>query len=285
MTEILSELPSSGGLYAKALGTLRRKPGDDARVPQIGLGVDAVSVSSGKLADYRDICGFEADGQLPIIYPQMLAQPLTMAIMLRPEFPLPLVGLVHLRNVFEQLAPMPEEGRWNVRVTSRDGRRTHQGIEADFLTEFQDEDGQLVYRATMTVLHRMKRKGPRPPKPAPPAPGLAEYRHFSAPADIGRRYARVSGDHNPIHLHPLTARMLGFPRAIAHGMWSLARTTALLEQALGKKAARIDMQFRQPLFLPGKVAVRFAGRAEQTDFQLLSRTSDKVHFSGSLRSG
>ena len=39
----------------------------------------------------------------------------------------------------------------------------------------------------------------------------------------------MSGDHNPIHLHPLTAKALGYPRQLAHGMWSLARCVAALE--------------------------------------------------------
>src|SRR5205823_311224 len=36
--------------------------------------------------------------------------------------------------------------------------------------------------------------------------------------DLGRRYGSVSGDLNPIHIHSLSARLLGFPTAIVHGM-------------------------------------------------------------------
>ena len=52
------------------------------------------------------------------------------------------------------------------------------------------------------------------------------------PADLGRRYAAVSGDHNPIHLYPLTAKAFGFPRQIAHGMWTKARCVAAMENRL-----------------------------------------------------
>ena len=283
MTELLSKLPASGGLYAKALGTLRRKPNDDTQIPKLTLGINDLGADPNNLAAYRDICGFEANGKLPIIYPQMLAQPLVMSIMLRPEFPLPLVGLVHLRNDFQVIGDMPDDGKWNLRVSSSEGRRTHQGFEANFVILFEDADEQPIYRSTMTVLHRMKRKpGPKPPKPATPPAGLASYRHFNAAEDIGRRYAKISGDHNPIHLHALTAKALGFPRAIAHGMWSLARATALLEQALGIEPRKLSVQFRQPLLLPGKVAVKFQGGGDSSPFELLSRTSDKVHFSGEI---
>ena len=54
-------------------------------------------------------------------------------------------------------------------------------------------------------------------------PGGVEWR---LPGDLGRRYAAVSGDRNPIHLYALTAKAFGFPRQIAHGMWSKARCLA-----------------------------------------------------------
>ena len=88
------------------------------------------------------------------------------------------------------------------------------------------------------------------------------------PGDIGRRYAAVSGDRNPIHMHSLTAKPLGFPRAIAHGMWTKARSLAALEGAL-PDAFAVDVRFRRPILLPGSVsfasesdgdAIRFAVR-------------------------
>ena len=51
---------------------------------------------------------------------------------------------------------------------------------------------------------------------------------IDVPGDIGRRYAGVSGDPNPIHMYAVTARLFGFKSAIAHGMWSYARVLAAL---------------------------------------------------------
>ena len=62
----------------------------------------------------------------------------------------------------------------------------------------------------------------------------------------------MSGDVNPIHLHPLTAKAMGFPRAIAHGMWTYARTLA----TLGHKAiepGKSTVWFGKPVLLPGTV--------------------------------
>lgn len=284
MTDTLLQMPAAGGLYAKALGTARRKPGKNIRVPHIEVRVPAVQPSPSRLSAYREICGFElAPDELPITFPQVQAAPLHMWLMLRPEFPVPLMGLVHLRNSFEVIEPMTAEVAYEVRAALADGRRTHQGYEIDLLTEYTDGDGKVVYRALMTVLYRMKSDGPAVrPRQAPAAPALSEYRSFEAPSDIGRRYAPIGGDFNPIHLFALTAKVFGFPRAIAHGMWSLARAAALVEVSRGKPARNLSVQFRQPLLLPGKVALKFSDEGKASSFALLSRTSDKVHFTGSV---
>ncbi len=284
MSLTLNTMPAPGGLYSKALGTVGRKPGAAISIPKAEVAVACVRADGRKLAAYRKICGFENTSELPITYPQVMAGPLHMWMMLRPEFPLPLMGLVHLRNEFEVKAPMAEGASYRVRVSVGGGRQTHLGFEADLVTQFEDEEGKLLYHALMTVLYRMKKKdgSPRKPKPPTPAAALAQYCSFEAPADIGRRYASISGDYNPIHMSGLTAKAFGFPRAIAHGMWSLARSAALLEQANGMAAHRLNVQFRQPLLLPGKVAVKYTNTGGGAEFQLLSRTSDKIHFSGSI---
>ncbi|WP_326786216.1 MaoC/PaaZ C-terminal domain-containing protein [Streptomyces sp. NBC_00151] len=104
-----------------------------------------------------------------------------------------------------------------------------------------------------------------------PLPALAEWR--LAP-DVGRRYGAVSGDRNPIHLHPLTARLFGFPRAIAHGMWTVAR--CLAEYGPGQPA-QVRAEFRAPVLLPG--AVTYAARG--TSFEL--RSGERLHLTGDVR--
>ena len=118
--------------------------------------------------------------------------------------------------------------------------------------------GELVWEETSTYLRRGRGDESRPAGPRggssasfPEVPtGPITWR---LPGDLGRQYAAVSGDHNPIHLYPLTAKALGFPRQIAHGMWSLARCVAALENRL-PDAVRVDVAFRKPILLPGTVA-------------------------------
>ncbi|MPY64155.1 MaoC family dehydratase, partial [Streptomyces spongiae] len=93
--------------------------------------------------------------------------------------------------------------------------------------------------------------------------------------DVGRRYGAASGDRNPIHLHPLTARLFGFPRAIAHGMWTVAR--CLAEHGT-PGAAFVRAEFRAPVLLPGTVTYA----AEGGRFELRGH-DDRVHVTGEVR--
>ncbi|MEU6349804.1 MaoC/PaaZ C-terminal domain-containing protein [Streptomyces sp. NPDC047072] len=111
---------------------------------------------------------------------------------------------------------------------------------------------------------------PTEPEAHAPLPAMAEWR---LAGDIGRRYAAASGDRNPIHLYPLTARLFGFPRAIAHGMWTVARCLA----AHGTpEAALVRAEFKAPVLLPGTVT--YAADAER--FELCG--GDRVHVTGGV---
>jgi hypothetical protein len=135
------------------------------------------------------------------------------------------------------------------------------------------EDGQVAWREESTMLRRGGpsgggRRGNDGPEPA----FVAEWR---LPGDLGRRYAAVSGDRNPIHLHRLTAKPFGFSRPIAHGMWTKARCLAALD-ALLPDAYDVEAEFRKPILLPGRVTFERAGKRFRV------RSGDKVHLTGRL---
>lgn len=282
MTEILSQIPSAQRLFLKAATTVTRRPKGEPALPPLEVEVRDVAVDAGHLAAYAQVCGFAAIEQLPITFPHVMAGALHLHLLTQAPFPFPLLGLVHVRNEIRQQRPLLPDERLSLRVRIGESRRVRQGIEFDMLTDASVE-GSSVWTETSTILHRMPGpKGPAGRSPAPAAP-LADYRSFTAPGDIGRRYAKVGHDYNPIHLAPLAARLFGFKRHIAHGMWSLAHCAALLEAELPAAPSALSAQFRQPLFLPGRVTLKFNKSGDAIDFALLSSTSDKTHLTGSLR--
>lgn len=85
---------------------------------------------------------------------------------------------------------------------------------------------------------------------------------IAVPEDMGRRYAAIAGDLNPIHQHALLARPFGFRTAIAHGTWTLARALAACADDLPPRPRRIEATFRKPVPLPARVVVTSARGAD-----------------------
>ena len=104
------------------------------------------------------------------------------------------------------------------------------------------------------------------------------------PGDIGRRYASVSGDRNPIHLHGLSARLFGQKGAIAHGMWTKARCLAALQGHL-PEAYAVEVAFKLPVRLPAKVAFASWQEDDERRFALHDARSGKPHLTGALTTG
>ena len=215
-------------------------------------------------ARWLSCCG--AARALPI-WPQVLAGPLHLAILSHAAFPFPVAGLVHLGNRFEQRAPSSGKGLSGplaLRAWAEGFVIGPSGAEITLHTEARpagsDPDSPAPWASTMTVLSRSIRgRGERAAQQQEPAWPAARSVVWSVPADQGRRYAAVSGDHNPIHTSPLLARLFGFPRAIAHGMWTLGRALSELDSDLPARCA-LEVRFRSPLLLPSRV--RFEGGRE-----------------------
>ena len=113
------------------------------------------------------------------------------------------------------------------------------------------------------------------------AQSLKTWGLWTCPADIGRRYAAASGDVNPIHVNPLAAKALGFPRAIAHGMWTHARALGAFEGRLGDRHT-VDVSFRKPIVLPSRVAFRAARTDTGYTFAVTNRAGDRDHMTGAV---
>ncbi len=284
MSNIQTQMPSAEALYMKAATTLFKRPKGKPALPALSSRVEGLTVDPAHLAAYRKVCGFGEDGeQLPITFPHVMAGALHLQMMTAKAFPLPLLGLVHIRNRIEQDHALAADQRYDVQVTLGESRDVRQGLEFDLQTQFELE-GVAVWREVSTILFRVPGpKGGGSARPASAPSPLSEYQAFDAPEDIGRRYAGIGKDYNPIHLAALPAKLFGFKRHIAHGMWSLARCAALLEPTLTGAPKLLDVQFKQPLFLPGRVALKYRNTGDGLDYALLSRNSDKVHLAGVLR--
>src|SRR2546422_1630845 len=247
MTIQLDQRPGLGRLYAKAVATARGRHGD--KLPETSVAMADVAVDREQLASYADVCGFRQSDVLPPTYPHVLAFPLALTLMVDPSFPFPLPGLVHVANRITQQRTLSADERLTLMVRATNLRPHPRGRQFD-ITIDATVAGETVWAETSTYLRRERTAQP-PPRPSPTREegGSAPTAIWRVARNIGRRYAAVSGDVNPIHLNPLAARLFGFRRAIAHGMWLKARCLAALEGHLAD-ALTATVEFKSPLLLP-----------------------------------
>ena len=288
-TRTFVSAPSSWMLYAKAVlpalplvGSLPgvRRSGEDA--PGLFLLRERVSTSPRLLADYAAVCGLRLGDTLPVTYPHVAAFGLQLALVTDSTFPFAALGVVHVANTVIQHRPLRLSETFDVRVHAADLRAHPKGQLIDVIT-LVSVGGETVWAETMTLLHRQRSDATLadtlPLRELDPPTGSTRWRIGS---DIGRRYAAVSGDRNPIHLYGLTARAFGFPRQIAHGMWTTARCVAALEGRL-PDAMTLQVAFRKPVLLPATVAFgSTTDGAGSTVFALSSATDSTPHLIGTV---
>jgi acyl dehydratase len=271
-TRELESPPSLTPLYAKAvLGPA--VPGGGDELPDHALELSAVEIDAERLADYCAVCGFRLRDTLPPTYPHLLGFPLSMALMTERAFPFSLLGMVHIGNRIEQRRPVSVTARPAVRVWTENLRSHHKGRQLDLMTEVSVE-GEVAWLERSNYLRPGKGSGEPSAREEDRFADARPVATWAVPGDVGRRYAAVSGDRNPIHMHPLTARLFGFPTAIAHGMWSYARALATLDGHL-PDAHTSEVEFRAPLRIPG--TARLLLDRDEGEWRLVLESPDGEH--------
>lgn len=291
MTETveLAGRPNLAHLYATALRPVRSRP---RSLPAVELVLGGVIVDRDHLAAYDRVCGFRLSDHLPPTYPHVLAFPVQLQLMTDAAFPFALAGMVHIRNVITALRPIAAATTLTLRVRAERLAAHPRGAQVDLVVEGYDDSGNgeeiPVWTSRSTYLARgavapgsdHAAEAAAADAPSPPvdlsATGGAIWR---VRGDTGRRYARVSGDINPIHLHPLSARMFGFPGAIAHGMWAKARSLAALDARL-PDALTADVTFQRPLPLPSVVWFVAHQASDRWEFGVLPTADGRPHLTG-----
>lgn len=252
---------------------------DDITRERTGVRIDPAHVAA-----YAAVCRFETKDTLPLTYAHILAFPLHMGIMTSSEFPYPAIGTVHLRNAIHQIRPITPRETLDIVVTATNLRPHPKGTVFDMLAQ-ANSDGETVWESTSTYLRLGKgEEGAPAGESFELVAGTGTV--WKLPANLGRKYGAVSGDMNPIHLYPITAKALGFNRQIAHGMWTKARCVAAISTRLPDDVT-VEVEFKKPVFLPGTVAfgskvVDSAGQ-QGIDFSLTNPKSGAPHLVGRSR--
>jgi acyl dehydratase len=292
----LSSTPGMLPLFARAgaamipgaswLPFLGPSRGSD-ELPDLTLTLEGVEIDRDRLAAYDRVCAFPLRDRLPATYIHILAFPMQLSLMTDSSFPFPALGLVHIANRIVHHRPVTVGEQLDLKVWATELHPHPRGRQFSMRTE-ATVGGELVWEEDSTILRRegsgsngdgksSSRKQPdREPEQLPVS---ATWR---LPGDLGRRYASVSGDRNPIHIHPLSARLFGFPTAIVHGMWTKARCLAALDSRL-PQSFTVEVSFRKPILLPA--TVEFGEREEASGIRFDVRGAGKgtPHLDGEVR--
>ncbi|APX32707.1 acyl dehydratase [Brachybacterium sp. P6-10-X1] len=264
----LADVPSFPAVYAAALDprSARRGARRGPTLPSIAYRVRDVRVDAARARDFDHLMGGPATD---LVHPgvlHVLAFPVSLALMARRDFPFALLGLVHLRNQVLQHRPVRVGELVDVECRVRDLRPHRKGRTFEAVSTILGQDGAILATDVSTYLatgdeSEAAADGDSPQTERRPRQRTA----FEAPrptgrwrlgADTGRRYAAVAGDVNPIHLSGPSAKLFGFPRAIAHGMYTASRAFTEARVDLSRPL-RWDVTFDAPVTLPGTVLVAY----------------------------
>lgn len=272
-TVLVPRRPVLAREFAVAALTSGGRPGLRGTLPGTVLRMPMVKIDRDNLFAYQKLCGFTPSDVLPPTYPHLLGFPLQAKLMATPEFPLPMPGLIHLRNEIIQHDALLAHDEPDVTVFAEKLRAHPKGTLVDLVTRV-DVRGAVAWESRSTYLARGSGDDESAENTGEPdLPTALPSAQWRLSGDLGRQYAAVSGDVNPLHLHPLTARLYGFKGAIAHGMWTYARTLA----ALGpppRHPGSSRVWFHTPVVLPSTVRLVREARDGVTVAAVLSSGKD-----------
>lgn len=280
----LPSLPSTFDIYSRAvLGALPVVGASGDSLPDDVLVLRSLKVDPDDLAEYTKVCGLRFGDSLPLTYPFILTFPLVMKLMVSKGFPFAAVGSVHAENVIEQFRPISVTEPLDIAVHAENMREHRKGLLVDLVSEV-NVGRELVWRQTSTFLHQQRTSLSGQPKPEPKEEEIPPVPTSTLRVDqkVIDRYAAVSGDRNPIHVSPLGAKAFGFPKTIAHGMWSAAATLSAVEGRIPGKVT-YAVRFGKPVLLPSSLSLYAQHVADGWDLALRHPKKQYPHLTATLR--
>lgn len=283
MTRVETTDQPSGlrNLLRAAAGALPFIPrGSD--LPDRAVKVEGLQIDRSNVAQYAAVTGLRYGDEVPLTYPFALTFPVVMSLVTGFDFPFAAMGSVHTENRITQHRPIAVTDSVDVTVHAENLREHRKGLLVDILTDVH-VGNDLAWQQVTTFLHQQRTSlsdEPKPPKKKPPKlPPPTGVLTVSA-GQI-RRYASVSGDHNPIHTNPVAAKLFGFPTVIAHGMFTAAAVLRTIEGQL-PDAVKYSVRFGKPVVLPAKTNLFVERVADGWDLALRN-SKGEPHLTGTVR--
>ena len=252
------------------------------RIPEIGVELEEAAIGEEELNAYRSICSFKPGGKVPSTFLHAYIFPLQSILLSHSKFPYPMLGLIHFANSIRQYRELQVGEKFSAKCWLGKSYSHEKGQAFDIRCEIR-VGRELVWEESSIILHKGKvGEGELLDWKQPVLEPTCSKEVWEMPSNLGRRFAKVSGDFNPIHLYPLTAKLFGFKRNIAHGMWSLGKALGKYEDKVGE-SYELTVLFKTPVLLPAKVIYREQQGVLGYEFDLVDKNEEKPHLKAYLK--
>jgi len=284
-------LPSLLSLYTKAV--FKRNQKQLTGLPELTLKVSDFAINTEQFNQYLESFGFNENDKVPAPFFYLATQTSQLFLLTQSRFPLSPAGLVHLGVCFEQHQEMLSKD-WNnsqsgnyIFMSIVNQRHSKKGLVFDIETEFYDQNQTTYLKITNTYLARAIRVNSHEGLPVLcdlnpedlssstlPVASIALNQH------AGKRYARLSGDYNPIHLSRFSAKLFGFKQPIIHGIFLVSKAYAQLHNQPSPPPLKGIFQFKSPFYLPGQgqLAIHTQGQGSS----VLVHSNNQAHLHGKI---
>ena len=273
----LQKLTNPATLYPRIATTFFKK--GKGNLPDIAIHLDKTSIAPNALKRYNKVCGFDHTLIVPTTYLHAYIFPMHTQLLSQPEVPFPLPGLIHFANSIKQIRPLYIGEEFS--VTCKLGNLiAHDKGQAFEVLSYIEVSGKRVWEDISIYLYKGKEGiGTVLEWEQPALPEKCIKESWSLYQNLGFEFAMASGDFNPIHLHPLTAKVFGFERHIIHGMWSAGKILGLLEKRM-PQSFEFTVSFKVPIYLPASVIFRHEKTEAGFNFDIVDHTQEKPHLKG-----
>lgn len=283
--------PANGKAMLKALVLPRKGFDSNVGLPNIKAIWKGASADSVALNEYLSTLNLEKGDSLPILYPHVMAGSMHMNMLSHKAFPIRLLGSVHLKNRITQIKAIADNAVMDITAEIGAYRLVEKGVEFDFATDAY-VNGEKVWEEVSTYFQTGRFGG----KENPSTEKSFELESLNAPEDTGswhvpnnrgKRYAKITGDYNPIHMSPIAAKLFGFKRDIAHGFGVLAEAieySAAINTAGGlEKSLQVDVVFKGPVFLDSDVTIKQNKEQDASRFDVYCADNTRPSICGSVK--
>lgn len=280
----LERMPNIYGTFSKVIfkGSQANEDANKLSSLSIAAQLDNFCAEPEHLAGFNKVIEWQGSA-FPATYFQVATFPLALKLLCHKQFPFRALGIIHLSNTIQQFSMIPEAAPLTLTCEIGNFVRHKKGMTFDICSKVFLDD-KTLWQAVATNLVRQNNVSAVKSTPHGEVMRGENTENLVFSHDIGRIYGKTSKDLNPIHLWPLTAKLFGFKRPIAHGMYSLARCASIL-LPVNCNEYEIAVNFIKPIYLPNEIQLNWSNNSGKKDFVMTGLKDNLLHLKGQLAVG